>query len=43
MSPTVQGALSVVVIALGLAGLKFGIEYSGWALFLGCVGFYCAL
>lgn len=31
---------SVAIIAMGIAGLHYGVEYSGWVLFIGC---FCAL
>jgi hypothetical protein len=31
----IRGALSVALIAMGLAGLFLHIDYSGWVLFFG--------
>lgn len=31
---------SIVVIVIGMVGLHMELEYSGWVLFLGCVGLF---
>lgn len=35
MKATVQAALSVALILIGMVGLYFKVEYSGWVLFVG--------
>ena len=37
MNQILKIALGVVVICLGMIGLRNGIEYSGWILFVGCL------
>ena len=33
-------AAPVIVIAMGMVGLYFNIEYSGWVLFIGLLGLF---
>lgn len=35
-------ALAVVTIALGMAGLHFAVDYSGWVLFTGLLWAFSA-
>lgn len=35
MRVTVQAALSVALVLIGMVGLYFRVEYSGWVLFVG--------
>jgi hypothetical protein len=33
---------SAAIIAIGMAGLYFKVEYSGWVLFTGCMCAWCS-
>lgn len=37
MGCVVKTFAGVVIIAMGMAGPHFDVEYSGWVLFVGCL------
>lgn len=37
MTASVKPVAAVALVALGMAGLHFGVEYSGWVLFVGAM------